>query len=112
MEFADLLPYFATGGVSWLGSYLMATKKSKQELKALEESNKHEIEKLMKQHEIDIEALKEKHIMEMEKGESEHKHKLEIIEKEAMNSAMLELFKNPEKLGELENNPSIKKFSK
>ena len=128
-----MLPYiiaFLTGTGSWIGSYLMATKKSKQELKALEESNKHEIEKLMTQHEIDIESLKENHILEMDKENAEHKHKIEIIELEhkneltrkdhelessAMYKAVGDLFANPEKISELLkvlNNPTFKGYLK
>ena len=88
MEIMDLLPYamaVLTGIGSWVGSYFMSTKKSKQDLKSLSESNKHEIEKLMKQHEVDINSLKEKHELEMDKANIEHKHKLEIMEKENQN---------------------------
>ncbi|MCL2236421.1 MAG: hypothetical protein FWB98_08290 [Defluviitaleaceae bacterium] len=89
MGLMDFLPHItalATGGVSWVGSYLMSKKKYRQELKSLEESNKHEIEKLMKQHEIDINSLKEKHAMEMEKLNVEHKHKLEIMDRDSENA--------------------------
>jgi flagellar biosynthesis component FlhA len=88
MEIMDLLPYAMavfTGIGSWIGSYFMSTKKSKQDLKSLSESNKHEIEKLMKQHEVDINSLKEKHELKMDKVNVEHKHRLEIMEKENQN---------------------------
>jgi tRNA U34 5-carboxymethylaminomethyl modifying enzyme MnmG/GidA len=89
MQLNDYLPYLTsaiTGAASWLGAYLMATKKSKLEFMALEESNKHEIAKLMKRHEIDIESLKEKHLLELEKTNTEHKHKIEIMEIEHQNA--------------------------
>ena len=79
-----IIPILTSIGTG-IASYLKATKKSKQELKTLEESNKHEIAKLMKQHEVDIESLKEKHKVEMEKGESDHKYKIEIINLEHKN---------------------------
>jgi len=133
MEFLDLLPYFVaviTGVGSWLGSYFMATKKSKQELKSLEESNKHEIEKLMKRHEVNIESLKEKHLLEMDKRSDEHEKKIEIMGLEHQNellrksqelensvkfNAMGEMFSSPEKIKgllDLIEDPKLKPFMK
>ena len=133
MELKEILPYIVailSGLSSWVGSYIMATKKSKQELKTLEESNKHEIDKLMKQHEIDLESIKEKHKLEMENKNAEHEHKIEVIELEHRNKlakieqeheasakygAIEDLVSNPDKLlGLLEvvNNPKYKKFIK
>ena len=59
MEFEDVLPYIfaiVTGIGSWIGSYIMATKKSKKEFE-------HEIEKL----------------------NIAHKHQLELLEKQNQN---------------------------
>jgi hypothetical protein len=51
MELKDFITVtlsIITGLGSWVGSYLMATNKSKQELKTLAENNRHDIDMLMK----------------------------------------------------------------
>ena len=79
------LPYIVSvivAVITGLTSYFAAAKKSKTDLKALQESNAHEITRLMEQHKLDIDSLERKHLMEIEKMELEHRHQLELKEKE------------------------------
>ena len=65
--------------VTGIGTYCVASKNSKSQIKELETQNKNDLDKLMKQHEIDIEALKQKHEQEKEIIEINHKHQLELL---------------------------------
>lgn len=81
----EYLPYIVSiivAVITGLTSYFAAAKKSKTDLKALQESNAHEISRLMEQHKLDIDSLERKHQMEIEKMELEHRHQLELKEKE------------------------------
>ena len=95
----EFLPYV----VSILGaiiSYAASCMKSRNDLKAVEESNKHEIEKLMEQHKLDLDALERTHQMEIEKINLEHQHQMEMKQVEFNNQfsgeIIKEAFKNPE----------------
>lgn len=70
---------------SGIGSYILSTNKSREDIVQLREQNKFDIEKLMNQHKMDLEALERKHQMEVEKMEIEHKHKIELMQKEMEN---------------------------
>ena len=115
MEIKDLLPYIIailSGIGSWIGSYLMATKKSTQELKALEKSNTHEIDKLMKQHEVDITSIKEKHKLDMEIKDKDHQHQLELLEKQSQNTLIQNMMPSMQNFltEELKNSGAMEKF--
>lgn len=91
----EYLPYIVSilvAIISGLASYLAASKKSRTDLKALQESNTHEINRLMEQHKLDIDSLERKHQMEIEKMELEHRHQLELKEKEMENALGGQLF--------------------
>ena len=88
MKLSQILPYVVaiiTGFCSWLGSYIMTSKKLKQEMRSLMLSNQHEIEKLMSQHKLDLESLEAKHKLDIDLLNREHQHKLELMEKEHEN---------------------------
>ena len=69
------IPAIITG----LGTYFVALRNSKSQIREIKEQNKSDLDKLMKQHEIDIEALKQKHEQEKEILEINHKHQLELL---------------------------------
>ena len=75
----QLLIAIIPASITGIVSYLVATKKCKNEIETLRTSNKHEIEKLMKRHEIDIESIKEKHKLDIETKEKEHQLRIEEI---------------------------------
>ena len=83
MNFSEIVPYLftiGTGLLSWCGSYIMASRKSKQEMNSLRISNQHDLEKLMNQHKLDLDSLREQQKLELEKIEKEHQHKLELLQ--------------------------------
>lgn len=83
----EIAPYLVSIITAFL-AYIGANKKSKADLKIVQENNQHEIDKLMKQHDVDIENIKEKHKLEMEMKDKEQRFEIEKMEQKTKLSLM------------------------
>lgn len=83
----EIAPYLVSI-ITALFAYIGANKKSKADLKIVQENNQHEIDKLMKQHDVDIENIKEKHKLEMEMKDKEQRFEIEKMEQKTKLSLM------------------------